>query len=1197
MKFDIETFAAVQGQDADLIKSVGTVYGVPNCMTKLAKDALRLIPSTVLNSMNRATKIAQNSANNSIKDITNTIFFNTGVVSFDTETGQFVFVTDISDAQREADGGSLLDDIGSFVGTLNGVLAAGGNLYNNYQAKKQDIENIRECIDGYLQVLKFTGSATTAKDELTPEQRDALLVLKFKQEVDEVVELKSFVDEAQDVINAMDSILVERLNDPTLEPEFNANFSDNLSDNFRTEDDEEDSPLEIFRLVFGPPESVTGRFLLSEDGLYFDSQTSGCDLALQNLKKRKDELKESEKWKFEFDPSIGGKGVAITEKELGKTVGTIFDLDLIDNSDTLKIFYDEDNFLQVLIEERDKAISTFNQQIAEFVKTGAGVAIIDNTKKVLLSETAFHNIKINKRKKQIEIAVKAPSMFGGTSFFSPGNIPINDFSYLQNLNIALELNKQRGLVLDQDDVSSIILPLCPEFAVSFDNQEFTTFDNLLVPAVGKGEVTFDTSNVSGIEGVPIRITDSVVTDGLFSMYNFLDSAIVDPSSTNFTLNDSASETKVSDAQLVAKSASSVFTLGLGAPLLNGVAKFQSSTLVSTQPSGVGSYIRLPDTADFRDLMYKKQGFSIDFWTYIPTLMDPENGWSDKGVSSSHRLIMSCENVGIAANVSAQSNILRISPDYSDNVTRGFVMGFTRDNRMVSNTDPTNSFLTNTVSDVSFFLAPTQSFDGSSIAFVNTLLASGCPTTEGWASWNMNVSTLGPNSAKFQRAAEEFINVCLTVEPEKNEVKIYLDGNLMGTSGIDVVFGVPAFTSPKLPSFKKGNSFEYDGANVGTSAGVDLSAGPKMNDFFTPWLLGGGWTDGMALSGNFMGGAFGGVRSALNGHVGGFKFYNKPITPGSVLTNFNAQKKFFKNIRTHKNLSAKIFLLLGQSNAEGYSLGDAGTPISSIPDVSAGYKTKEFDNVYIWNALGLTGTPNDWSNLKMGFNNMSQQIEGAHLAFGPEASLASALSLQFPEDDIFLGKWAKISTFLATSAGSIFGPLPALADWNVSSLAPLLTDHLYDRIFSLSSVGFWTADGYGLGVSSDSSGWLSDRGRSVEVCGIFWIQGEADSLFEETADLYEENLTNFVSGLRTSLSGIGGTSSIPFIIGKTYFPLEGGANFEETVRAAQQSFADATDFVEIVETSGLGIAPDNTHFTGAGMLNLGNSLARKYIDTL
>jgi len=71
-------------------------------------------------------------------------------------------------------------------------------------------------------------------------------------------------------------------------------------------------------------------------------------------------------------------------------------------------------------------------------------------------------------------------------------------------------------------------------------------------------------------------------------------------------------------------------------------------------------------------------------------------------------------------------------------------------------------------------------------------------------------------------------------------------------------------------------------------------GPSLGTYFTPWILGGGYTDGMS-TGNFMGGSFGGIISGLKGYLGGIKFYSRPLTEQEVLNNFDVSKDFFKNV--------------------------------------------------------------------------------------------------------------------------------------------------------------------------------------------------------------------------------------------------------------------------------------------------------------
>ena len=92
-----------------------------------------------------------------------------------------------------------------------------------------------------------------------------------------------------------------------------------------------------------------------------------------------------------------------------------------------------------------------------------------------------------------------------------------------------------------------------------------------------------------------------------------------------------------------------------------------------------------------------------------------------------------------------------------------------------------------------------------------------------------------------------------------------------------------------------NSFQYASGTV--DGPTTLYGGPKLNTFYTPWIVGGGYTDGMYKYGNFLGGDRGGIISGLRGHIGSLKFYSKALNNQEVLQNYKAQKGFFKNIRT------------------------------------------------------------------------------------------------------------------------------------------------------------------------------------------------------------------------------------------------------------------------------------------------------------
>ena len=152
-----------------------------------------------------------------------------------------------------------------------------------------------------------------------------------------------------------------------------------------------------------------------------------------------------------------------------------------------------------------------------------------------------------------------------------------------------------------------------------------------------------------------------------------------------------------------------------------------------------------------------------------------------------------------------------------------------------------------------------------------------------------------------------MHVAVSFDVSANECRVYLDSQLMATSSLNEVFGIDPYEAPYLPTFKiasdlSTSSFEY-GVNsvnqVGTTHYFDN--GPQNDPNFTPWIIGGGWTDGLpfdadASSGGFMGNHHG-WSSGLGGHVGSVKFYAKPLSTTEVTTNFDSQKEYFKNILT------------------------------------------------------------------------------------------------------------------------------------------------------------------------------------------------------------------------------------------------------------------------------------------------------------
>ena len=104
-----------------------------------------------------------------------------------------------------------------------------------------------------------------------------------------------------------------------------------------------------------------GKFILTVDGLYYDSQTGGLDPALAEIMEYDppDELR----FLFDHEPAAGGKGLQVTKADVEGVVNHLFDPNSIDDTLDLKEFYDADHFLKNLIAQKNKEVFDLSGQI------------------------------------------------------------------------------------------------------------------------------------------------------------------------------------------------------------------------------------------------------------------------------------------------------------------------------------------------------------------------------------------------------------------------------------------------------------------------------------------------------------------------------------------------------------------------------------------------------------------------------------------------------------------------------------------------------------------------------------------------------------------------------------------------------------------------------------------------------------------
>lgn len=850
MAFDAKTFLQQANQGTSVTQALGGSFGVPSCMLGLASDVMGLIPSPILLAMRQSIATGRILADAVIKRINSEIRDLLGISLFPDRDGFFGFFSDYSRFGLDVISG-ITGALGAFIGFAAAAAQAADDLANKFAAAK-------DCLENYKTFLDYqNGEASKRREELAaldPSGYDNLINSQFNVAMQQSQIATDFVAECDAQLAAIDAILLDRtLNPPEELPEVTES---------------------VFRLEAGPPKSRSGKFVLSVDGLYYDSQVSGIEPALLELAEREDDVRFEEGgfyngdlWRLEFDPSIGGRGIPTTSNDLRYYFNSILDPNIIDDSRGVTKFYDQDELLLSLEGQKDRKVFDVSADIQQLIDSGSSIAVIDNMRQVMISETSHFQDKINKRKKQIELAVKIPAFLGKGPQYTPGNVPVNDFSYLAGSNFLLDIENQRSIVLDQADVTGVVLPLEVKYTEKIETTDSVFLDHILLSNLAKGEIIDNDAPTSSAPS--LQINTRIVEDGLAALYNYLTVKASEASGTDFGVHNSSRFQQTHNAQFVGV-ASSVFDKGLGIPRLDGI-------------SSTGSYIKLPEVRELQDMFYNTQGMSMETWIQVPNLSSVEDGYTvgDSSTSALYRLILANENTGISNSRVPQPDVNNLSLDSGTGVTRGIIYGFTRDRRLTQGELPSNDSADNPTSSLQLVLAPTQSYDSSTVGLIADR-STNC-NRDTWRGLKVPVfETL--NGKSLSSCENEFCQLSLVLDPPKDSVKVYLDGVNISTSSYRSVFGTDKVSEVfKAPSVFQENSFEYA-----------PSAGPELDTYFTPWILGGGYTDGNP-NGNFMGGEYGGKISGLRGYLGCTRFYSKPLTDGEVLNNYEATQKFFKYI--------------------------------------------------------------------------------------------------------------------------------------------------------------------------------------------------------------------------------------------------------------------------------------------------------------
>jgi len=819
------------------------------------------------------------------------------------------------------------------------------------------------------------------------------------------------------------------------------------------------SPDPIFDLDFGPPISTEQRFVLSRDGLYYDSRTNPVPNVIPSPV-------SANMWDLQYDSNRGGRGLSFSEEDGESVVNTIFDLnrDYEGENPNVESYFKYDDVLQQFKDDKMSHMSEVSGYITEILANGYGAtdAIVQTYTAQLGAVASVYDGKIKKRKRQLTIAaiygrdtfqvtdrthplgegvffvyepptgkafeymlqydnlsdeLKSSTFYtlvgGETVLFNTHTkrvvtgenadnilgrvgtwkeiprIPINDFSYLKQSDIPL--TTQRNLTLFSEDLDTIIAPFQARYVVGPNDMPATSVNSLAVDPIGLGDWTHRQTSGSLSATTPLykSLTDDIITDGLLVCYNFLDpDAVTQPSGTLYALNNAAEGSTRLDGKLVGWDKSLVFPSGVGQAYFAGTIFDERESQNALWSNVSGSYVRLPNsTKDYStlqpnipykgsrlldNLFYSNEGVTIDFWAYVPRV------FSDMDDNHRYRLAFANENSGpvasnyIAASTQSQTsqgNGLTVGGTNFDR-TIGMIMGWrdkgSPDNTSVGGTDYYSSGIEFCISPTvgqnqSYPTDPTTSW-GHSVCIAERWNASSIvPDNKTTALTEVGMyvpsSLLTASGYGIQDVSSGYHHISVSFDYNKDVVNFHFDGELLTTSSLGMVLGgspddTSLPTSVKMNLENKTDTIVFNDPTTESFLGntiYDERCTPERVAFpvFTPWIIGGGYTDNipkipgtnyrpqgflgsntnntyqgtqkgdtvdtvsLGTGGDFivgqheppLSGSKGGTsalrrripRSGLDGYIGSFKIYSRPLTTNDAKRNYDSQKGFFQNI--------------------------------------------------------------------------------------------------------------------------------------------------------------------------------------------------------------------------------------------------------------------------------------------------------------
>ncbi|KRD39405.1 hypothetical protein ASE35_03345 [Lysobacter sp. Root916] len=267
------------------------------------------------------------------------------------------------------------------------------------------------------------------------------------------------------------------------------------------------------------------------------------------------------------------------------------------------------------------------------------------------------------------------------------------------------------------------------------------------------------------------------------------------------------------------------------------------------------------------------------------------------------------------------------------------------------------------------------------------------------------------------------------------------------------------------------------------------------------------------------------------------------------------------------VTLRTYIVAGQSNAEGFGIRNIAlsaknntdqdryinsvVPKQDLYTIGFGTWDSTTDQALIYKAHPSTGVAPGWDAMRPHYGYYYEQYLHHNNMFGPELAIGREVSTHLGE---------RIAIIKYTLGGS------PISMWDPDDPAQNLYDHL-------------------LAAVNNGKNAIAPANIALDIQGVFWMQGEADSIDQARAQAYEANLKKFVAALRRDLNKPQLDVYVATIKDTPYL------TYRQQIWNAQQTVADADPNVYLVHGRDLETyTSDPIHYTARGQVSLGQRFA-------